>query len=83
MFQGAYVRQGKHLVLKSVLLSPRAAVKRVSTARSQASSRIAAITKVAARQKPATRLVRRPSKLRKSSQPAQTHCLVYCRQAYS
>ncbi len=80
LFQGAYVRQGKHLILRSMLTTPKAVIQRVSTARSRPSSR-AASANISARHKIAAARMRRPSRLSKSSKPAQTHCLVFCRQA--
>ena len=70
-----YVRQGRHLMLKSTLKSPRIAARRVTSARS---SSAAAAVKAATRQKLVAR-ARKPNSLRRSSQSAQTHCLVYCR----
>ena len=82
MFQGAYVRQGKHLILRSMLASPKAVLKRVSTARSRPDGRVTAAN-AAARQRVAAARTRRPSRLSKSSKSAQTHCLVFCRHALS
>ncbi|KAL3143385.1 Zinc finger CCCH domain-containing protein 3, variant 2 [Trebouxia sp. C0009 RCD-2024] len=73
--EGGYVRQGRHSILKSMLKSPRVVGRRVSTARV---SNIAAAVRVTARQKLMVR-PRKPSRLRRSSQSSQTHCLVYCR----
>ena len=64
-----------------MLLSPNAVAKRLSSARSQSSSRLAATAKASARQRMLSAHVRRPSRLRKSSSSVQTHCLIYCRQA--
>ncbi|KAL0028308.1 hypothetical protein WJX79_008990 [Trebouxia sp. C0005] len=77
--EGAYVRQGKHLTLRSMLTTPKAVIQRVSTARSRPSSS-AASASISGRQKlAAAARVRRPSRLSKSSKPVQTHCLVFCR----
>ncbi|DBA75184.1 TPA: hypothetical protein ACH3X1_010492 [Trebouxia sp. C0004] len=76
--EDAYVRQGKHLILRSMLTTPKAVIQRISTARSRPSSR-AASANISGRQKLAAARMRRPSRLSKSSKPAQTHCLVFCR----
>ncbi|KAA6424093.1 MAG: Zinc finger CCCH domain-containing 3 [Trebouxia sp. A1-2] len=76
--EGAYVRQGKHLTLRSMLTTPKAVIQRVSTARSRPSSS-AASASISGRQKlAAAARVRRPSRLSKSSKPVQTHCLGLC-----
>ncbi|DBB17282.1 TPA: hypothetical protein ACH3X3_014328 [Trebouxia sp. C0006] len=76
--EGAYVRQGKHLILRSMLTTPKAVIQRVSTARSRPSSRPASAN-ISGRQKLAAARIKRPSRLSKSSKPVQTHCLVFCR----